>query len=210
MPKVKERDLTLLTPAAIDRELKIEIPAPLPARRSRIAPLVPRGGVVDLDPDQAVLTVNSSWRADDSDRVGVDVVAFLLSDDELVASDEDFVFYNAPATSDGAVSMSIDGDSEQGVRIDLSLVPEDCVRITVAAAIDGDHTFGDLGAVSVSLDGLDSAVATAVLDAATTERSMLLAEVYRRGSGWRFRPIGQGYDDGLAELAVRFGVEVDG
>lgn len=39
---------------------------------------------------------------------------------------------------------------------------------------------------------------------------MLLAEVYRRGSGWRFRPIGQGYDDGLAELAVRFGVEVDG
>ncbi|NIL84176.1 DNA polymerase III PolC-type [Rhodococcus fascians] len=209
MPKVKERDLTLLTPAAIDRELKIEVPAPLPARRSRIAPLVPRGGVVDLDPDQAVLTVNSSWRADDSDRVGVDVVAFLLSADELVASDEDFVFYNAPVTSDGAVSMSIDGDSEQGVRIDLSLVPEDCVRITVAAAIDGDHTFGDLGAVSVSLDGLDSAVATAVLDAATTERSMLLAEIYRRGSGWRFRPIGQGYDDGLAELAVRFGVEVD-
>lgn len=119
------------------------------------------------------------------------------------------MFYNAPATSDGAVSMSIDGDSEQGVRIDLTLVPEDCARIVIAAATDGDKTFGNVGAVSVSLDGVDSTVATAVLDAATTEQSMLLAEIYRRGSGWRFRPIGQGYDDGLAELAVRYGVEVD-
>ncbi|OZD02398.1 3'-5' exonuclease [Rhodococcus sp. 06-235-1A] len=209
MPKVKERDLTLLTPASIDRELKIEAPAPLPARRSRIAPLVPRGGVVDLDPSVTMLTLNSSWRADESDRVDVDVVAFLVNDDEMVVIDEDFVFYNAPATSDGAVSMSIDGDSEQGVRIDLALVPEDCARIVIAAAIDGDKTFGDVGAVSVSLDGVDSTVATAVLDAATTEQSMLLAEIYRRGSGWRFRPIGQGYDDGLAELAVRYGVEVD-
>ncbi|WP_231911405.1 TerD family protein, partial [Rhodococcus sp. EPR-147] len=146
MPKVKERDLTLLTPAAIYRELKIEVPAPLPARRSRIAPLVPRGGVVDLDPSLTMLTLNSSWRADESEQVGVDVVAFLVSDDELVSSDEDFVFYNAPATSDGAVSMSIDGDSEQGVRIDLTLVPEECARIVIAAAIDGDKTFGDVGA----------------------------------------------------------------
>lgn len=210
MTKVKERDLTLLTPASIDRELNIEVPAPLPDRRPRIAPLVPRGGVVDLDPDITALTVNSSWRAEDSDRIGVDVIAFLVNDDELVSSDEDFVFYNAPATSDGAVSMSIDGDSEQGVRIDLALVPKECVSVVVAAAIDGDKTFGDLGAVALSLDGVDSTVATAVLDAATTERSMLLAEIYRRGSGWRFRPIGQGYDDGLAELAVRYGVEVDG
>ncbi|WP_242459172.1 TerD family protein [Rhodococcoides fascians] len=209
IPKVKERDLTLLTPASIDRELKIEEPAPLPVRRSRIAPLVPRGGVVDLDPSVTILTLNSSWRADESERVGVDVVAFLVNGDELVSSDEDFVFYNAPATSDGAVSMSIDGDSEQGVRIDLALVPVECARIVIAAAIDGDKTFGDVGAVSVSLDGVDSTVATAVLDAATTEQSMLLAEIYRRGAGWRFRPIGQGYDDGLAELAVRYGVEVD-
>lgn len=206
MPRVTERALKLLTPAVIDRELNIEQPAPLLETRRRIAPLVPRGGVVDLDPEDTALTVNSSWRAE---AVGIDVVAFLLGADELVSSDEDFVFYNAPATSDGAVSMSIDGDSEQGVRIDLSSVPEDCARIVVAAAIDGDKTFSDVGAVSVSLDGVDASIATAVLDAATTERSMILAEIYRRGSGWRFRPIGQGYDDGLAELAVRYGVEVD-
>lgn len=207
MPRAKERELTLLTAAAIDRELNIEQPAPLPGHRSRIAPLIPRGGVVDLDSATTTIAVNNSWRAE---SFGIDVVAFLLGEDELVGSDEDFVFYNAPATSDGAVSMSVDGDSEQGVRIDLSVVPDECTRIVVAAAIDSDRTFGEVGAVSVSLDGVESTIATAVLDAATTERSMLLAEIYRRGSGWRVRAIGQGYDHGLTELAVRYGVEVDG
>lgn len=206
MPRAKERNLTILTPLMIDRELNIAQAAPIPARRTEIAPLIPRGGVVDLAVDATALTVNSSWRAESS---GIDVVAFLLADDELVSSDEDFVFFNAPSTSDGAVSLSIDGDSEQGVRIDLSVLPDECSRILVAAAIDDEKTFGEVGAVSVSLDGVESTIATAVLDAATTERSMLLAEIYRRGTGWRFRAIGQGYDDGLAELAVRYGVEVD-
>ena len=208
MPRARERDLTILTSALIDRELNVEERAPVVAR-PQIAPLVPRGAAVDLDADTTLVTVNSSWRADDSNPVSIDVVAFMLNDDEVVSSDEDFVFFNAPTTSDGAVAMSVDGDSEQGVRIDLTVVPDDCARIIVAAAIDGETTFGQVGAVAVALDGPDATVATAVLDAATTERSMLLAEIYRRGSGWRFRPIGQGYDDGLAELAVRYGVEVD-
>jgi len=33
----------------------------------------------------------------------------------MVSSDDDFVFYDAPEASDGAVPMTIDGDSEQGV-----------------------------------------------------------------------------------------------
>jgi DNA polymerase-3 subunit epsilon len=38
----------------------------------------------------------------------------------------------------------------------------------------------------------------------------LLAEIYRRNGTWRLRAIGQGYDDGLAELAIRHGVTVAG
>jgi DNA polymerase-3 subunit epsilon len=38
---------------------------------------------------------------------------------------------------------------------------------------------------------------------------MLLAEIYRRSGSWRLRAIGQGYDDGLVELAARYGVEIE-
>ncbi|MDJ0396040.1 TerD family protein [Rhodococcus sp. G-MC3] len=209
MPRVVDRGLSLLTPVLIDGALNIEQPVTARPVRRAIPPLVPRGGAVDLDPTTTSLSVNSSWHARDFDPINVDVVAFLLNSDELVISDEDFVFYNAPSTSDGAVALTIDGDSEQGIRIDLSVIPHDCSRIVVAAAIEGDRTFGDIGAVSIALDGSESSIATSVLDAATTERTLLLAEIYRRGPGWRFRAIGQGYDDGLGELAVRYGVEVD-
>jgi DNA polymerase III subunit epsilon len=83
-------------------------------------------------------------------------------------------------------------------------------KIVVAAALDGDTTFGALGAVTLSVDGDTTTAATSTLDAATTERTMLLAEVYRRNGSWRLRAIGQGYDDGLAELATHHGVTVAG
>jgi DNA polymerase III subunit epsilon len=169
-----------------------------------------RGEAMDL-PGAGAWTVNAAWRADAvTDGAEVDVVAFLVDTDERVIADEDFVFYNAPVSDHGAVALSVDGDSEQSIRVDLDLVEEQHTRIVIAAALAGNRTFGDLGAVTLSVDSDLTTAATATLDAATTERTLLLAEIYRRGSGWRLRAVGQGYDDGLAELATRHGVVVDG
>ena len=212
MPRVVERGLTVLAAKDVDRALNLDVPvaAPLTPREAETqnAPQLSRGAVVDLDASATAFTIDASWNAS-GPTLPVDVMAFLLTRDEVVSEDEDFVFYNAPATSDGAVALTVDGDREQGVRLDLALVPDDIERIVVAAAVDGENTFGDVGAVSLSVAGPESSIATAVLDAATTERTLLLTEVYRRGTGWRLRAIGQGYDDGLSALAVRYGVEVD-
>lgn len=61
----------------------------------------------------------------------------------------------------------------------------------------------------MSVDGEDGTVATFVLDAGTTERTMVLTEIYRRAGKWRLRAVGQGYDENLAALAASFGVDVD-
>ncbi|MFD9903434.1 TerD family protein, partial [Streptomyces sp. NPDC059063] len=76
--------------------------------------------------------------------------------------------------------------------------------------VDGAATFSDVGAVEITATcGIGAAsTARATLDAATTERTMILAEIYRRGDSWRLRAIGQGYDHGLAELARSYGVDV--
>lgn len=69
---------------------------------------------------------------------------------------------------------------------------------------------GTVGAIQIgAAPGSSGApVARATLDAATTERTMLLAEIYRRGPLWRLRAVGQGYDHGLDALARRYGVDV--
>ncbi|NEE35761.1 TerD family protein, partial [Streptomyces sp. SID7982] len=83
-------------------------------------------------------------------------------------------------------------------------------KVVVAAAIDGAATFGAVGAIQIgaALGSSGAPLARATLDAATTERTLLLAEIYRRGRVGRLRAVGQGYDHGLDALARGYGVDV--
>ena len=62
--------------------------------------------------------------------------------------------------------LSVDGDCEQSVRVDLALVEDHHAKIVVVAELADDRTFDDLGAVSVGIDGELVSAATATLDAA--------------------------------------------
>ncbi len=215
MPRVTARQLPILSQEDVDAALDRGVVPPHMRLEAQLsAPVLSRGEVIDLPAKNSSWAVNVAWKAeavgDESgmDPIDVDVVAFLLGPDDKVDTDDDFVFYNNPLVDDGVVELTVDGPSEQCVRLDLAGLPEDCHRIAIAAAIDGDRTFGDLGAVSVSVDGDDTTAATFVLDAGTTERTMVLTEIYRRAGKWRVRAVGQGYDDDLAALVLRYGVDV--
>ncbi|WP_067825461.1 TerD family protein [Nocardia inohanensis] len=169
-----------------------------------------RGQVVDLP----VATHGAQW----SVRAGwpqhgaaeVDLVAFLVDENDRVAADSDFVFYNQPETR--GARLTVDGPSEQGVSVDLEDLPGHCRRIVIAAALgDPERRFGDVGPIEIEVDpGPESGTfARATLDAATEERTLLLAELYPRDEDWRLRAVGQGYPTGLAALARHYGVEVD-
>ncbi|MCF8783417.1 TerD family protein [Rhodococcus ruber] len=209
MPRITARELPVLTKTDVSAAVEKGVVPPHMRIEARIsAPALARGEVIDLPARKTAWMVNVAWRAE-TDDFDVDVVAFLLGEDEKVDSDDDFVFYNNPTAEDGAVELSIDGSSEQSVRFDLAALPDECARVAIAAAIDGERTFGELGAVSVSVDGEDGTAATFVLDAGTTERTMVLTEIYRRAGKWRLRAVGQGYDDDLSGLVARYGVDVE-
>ncbi len=211
MSRVATRELPVLRPDDVDAAVQHGIVPPHMRMESRLtAPVLSRGEVIDLPSDSHRWAVNVAWKAETAgDEFDLDIVAFLLGADEKVDTDEDFVFYNNPSYDDGVVELSIDGSSEHCIRVDLASLPGECERIAVAAAIDGNRTFGELGAVSVGVDSEAGTAATFVLDAGTTERTMVLAEIYRRAGAWRLRAVGQGYDDDLAALAQRYGVDVD-
>ncbi|MGQ5595158.1 TerD family protein [Streptomyces sp. ESR1.13] len=188
--------------------------APGAGVRRGAAHVLPRGGVVDLPLPTGrgaarPWTVTASWAQQTA--CDIDVVAFVLDEDEQVSLDEDFVFYGAPENPGGTVRLLSDGPTEQTVGVDLAALPPSARKVVVAAAIDGSPAFGDVGALHiVSGPGTSAApLVQATLDAATTERTMLLAEIYRRGQSWRLRAVGQGYDHGLDALARSYGVDVD-
>ncbi|MEV6781486.1 TerD family protein [Streptomyces sp. NPDC051098] len=182
------------------------------ASRPQEPQVMPRGGVIDLPVPYGTPApewyVTAGW-APRSD-CEIDVVAFLLDEDEQVTFDEDFIFYGAPESPAGTVRLLTGGPAEQTIALDLASLPPATRRVVVAAAIDGATTFGTVGAIQIGVatGSNGSPLARATLDAATTERSMLLAEIYRRGPVWRLRAVGQGYDHSLGALARGYGVDI--
>ncbi|MHC5264137.1 TerD family protein [Streptomyces sp. UC4497] len=170
--------------------------------------VLPRGGVIDLPARTSPWHVTASWAPWEHGEV--DVVAFVLDEDEQVTFDEDFVFYGAPENPGGTVHLLTNGPAEQTITVDVASLPPSSHRVVIAAAIDGGPSFGDVGAVQVAAAPGDSAalLTRATLDAATSERTLVLAELYRRGPLWRFRAVGQGYDHGLDALARGYGVDI--
>lgn len=136
----------------------------------------------------------------------VDLMVFQLGADGKVRSDSDFVFFNQPASPEGAVRLV----AADRVALDLTAIPSAIERLSIAVALD-DSVTGSLA----SVPGLGVVVAhpagtaTAKALELTTERAAVLLEIYRRNGEWKIRNVSAGWDAGLSALVTEHGVQVD-
>jgi stress response protein SCP2 len=138
----------------------------------------------------------------------VDVCAVLVTEEERVRSDGDFVFFNAPSHPSGAVTLSAPGPGTAGLVVTLPRVEPAVSRIVIAGSLDAG-TFADLADLAVELtDRAGRPVARFVAEPDGPVTALVLGELYRRTGGWRFRAVAQGWNSGLAGLAANFGINV--
>lgn len=132
-----------------------------------------------------------------------DVSALITDDGGKVRGDGDFVFYNQP-TAPGA---RLAGDT---LTLDPPALRAGASRVTVVvSAADPSTRLALLPAPTVHVSGPGGGVlARFTPPRPQQETVLLLAEIYRRGTAWKLRAVGQGYADGLAGLVRDFGVEV--
>ncbi|MEV0224500.1 CAP domain-containing protein [Streptomyces sp. NPDC050704] len=132
-----------------------------------------------------------------------DVSALITDDSGKVRGDGDFVFYNqptAPGTRLHGETLTVD---PRGLRAGASRV-----TVVVSPAEPGTP-LGRLPAPALRVTGAGGrVVARFTPPRPQQETVLLLAEIYRRGTTWKLRALGQGYADGLAGIARDFGVEV--
>lgn len=172
---------------------------------------VVRGQNVALPPGPPRYHAAIGW-TDPEGRTDVDLSALLLAATGRVRSDDDMVCYNQPESSDGAVrylGANLAGEQKESrVAVDLEALPPDVASVAFAASFDAG-CFGDLAGVHLTLrDGSGGALVRFDISDLTTETALLFGELYRRDDAWRFRAIGQGWDSGLAGLAVDFGISL--
>ncbi|MGW6865136.1 VWA domain-containing protein [Streptomyces sp. NPDC054901] len=136
--------------------------------------------------------------------LSADVSALLLGHDGRVRGDHDLVFYNHPV-QDG-VSVA-----DAAVTAELPRLPADVHRVVVVASADPlqpGAVFTRAPQLTITQSG-SSAMSFTAPDFTSGETVVVLAELYRRGSDWKVRAVGQGYASGLGGLAADYGVDVD-
>ena len=131
------------------------------------------------------------------------------------------MFFNNLTSPDGSVEHTGDnltgegeGDDEM-IKVNLAAVPAEVDKIVFPVSIyDAEtrgQTFGQVRNAFIRIVNQAGGTEIARYDLsedASTETAMIFGEVYRNGSEWKFRAVGQGYSTGLAGIARDFGVNV--
>ncbi|MEG8275642.1 TerD family protein [Streptomyces sp. AHA2] len=147
----------------------------------------------------------------------VDASALLLGPGGRVRSDEDFVFYNQPRHPSGTVwrlgKKRVAEGLTDTIQTELTGVESEVGRILIVASADG-VTFDRVRALRILLydaagTGEEALAYFDVKPETGEETALICGELYRRGEGWKFRALGEGYSNGLKGLATDFGISVD-
>ncbi|WP_457029744.1 TerD family protein [Kitasatospora sp. P5_F3] len=147
----------------------------------------------------------------------VDASALLVGADGRVRTDADFVFYNQPRHPSGLVrhlpKQRSGAEVADTVEVELGKLPPDVDRVVLAGSAEGGAfpAVTDLRVVlhdAASPNGAAPIAEFSCTDAGQVT-ALVVAELYRRGGGWKFRAIGQGYAEGLGALATDYGITVE-
>ncbi|WP_329306640.1 TerD family protein [Streptomyces sp. NBC_01260] len=170
-------------------------------------------GLADLSDEAGSVIASLSWSSNAGDG-DADVSVLLLDGNGKVRTDADFFYYNNPAAADGSVQLlgktPTDSGSEDRIGLDLTAVPADIERLVVAASRYGGSRFGELDDLRMTVaDRTGEVLLGFSIADAGVESAFIFGELYRRGTEWKYRAIGQGYETGLAGLATDFGIDID-
>ena len=186
-----------------------------------------KGQKVDLtkgNPSLSKILVGLGWDTNKYDGgfdFDLDAAAFLLNANGKVNEDEDFIFYNNLKHKSGAVQHMGDnltgegeGDDEE-IKIDLAKVPANIEKIDFTVTIyDAEirkQTFGQVSNAYIRV--VDDVTGKELIrydlgEDFSVETAVVVGEIYRRGTEWKFNAIGAGFSGGLAALGRNFGVNV--
>ncbi|MEA1962459.1 MAG: TerD family protein [Bacillota bacterium] len=186
-----------------------------------------KGQKVDLtktNPGLTTAMVGLGWdtnKYDGGNAFDLDASVFLLGENGKVTSDGDFIFYNNLQGGNGSVAHLGDnltgegeGDDEQ-VKINLGAVPASIHKITFAVTIhDAEARGQNFGQVSNAFirvfneSNSEELIRYDLGEDFSIETAVVVGELYRNNSEWKFNAIGSGFQGGLAALGTNFGVNL--
>ncbi len=177
---------------------------------------VVKGQKVDLtkgNPGINHLTVEIGWKSPAT--LEIDTSAFLLGVQGKVRSDDDLIFYNNPSTP---YIRYKDVPAVSGLKqfeVELDKIPTDIIKIAFTITIyDGEKRGQNFGQVQEAYFRiLNQVTGSEILrcdlgNHFSVETAVVVGELYRYNTEWKFSSIAAGFAGGLKELCSNFGIVV--
>jgi tellurium resistance protein TerD len=152
----------------------------------------------------------------------LDASIFLLGESGKITSEKDLIFYNNLQGGNGSVvhqgdnlTGEGDGDDEK-VNVELNKIPSNIHRIsfvvTIHEANERRQNFGQVSNAFIRVVNQETAEELVRYDLSeefSIETGIILGELYRYGTDWKFSAVGGGFAGGLASICRHFGVDVE-
>lgn len=158
--------------------------------------------------------VGIGWHLDDA-QIDIDASAFLIDEHGKVINDTDFIFYNQPKSRCGSLQLNSESDNKSdrcSFSVNTSKISDNVQRIVFVLSAEQNEkpvNFNHLENVMIRLCDGGSEQIRYELNDICKESSVIMGELYRNKGIFKFRAVGQGFNDGLGVLALHFGVRMD-
>lgn len=170
------------------------------------------------------IRVGLGWdinRYDGGSEFDLDVSVFLLGEDGKITETDDFVFYGNLKHNSGSVehtgdNRTGDGDGDDEViKVKLSSIPEKIKKVvftaTIYEAIARRQNFGQVENAYIRIVDEEKNTELIRFDLGedfSVENALVVGELYRHNSEWKFNAIGSGYENNLEGLCGSYGVNI--
>jgi tellurite resistance protein TerA len=178
---------------------------------------VVKGQKVDLTKGNAglhSLIVEIGWKSPTA--LEIDSSAFLLGSQGKVSKDDDLIFYNNPFTSYIRYKDVPGSNDRKQFEVQLDKIPSDVMKIAFTLTIyDGEKRGQSFGQVSQAYFRILNQVSGSEIlrcdldNSFSVETAVVVGELYRYNSDWKFSAIAAGFAGGLKELCRNFGIEAN-
>ncbi|MCX7069296.1 MAG: TerD family protein [Methylococcales bacterium] len=159
---------------------------------------------------EIIIVIKWTKKLNNETEFDIDTSAFMLTEQNKVRSDTDFIFYNQPTATNNAIIFK-----NNLFKISLNAIDKDINKIsfvlTLHDAKQKQQHFGLLEKITIEVFNFSDKqkLISYCLTDINTETAIIVGVLYRSNAEWKFRAMGQGYNNGLAVLAKNFGVDIE-
>ena len=137
----------------------------------------------------------------------LDMSCFGVDENDNLSDDRYFIFYNQLSSPEGAIKKENNKDT---FYIDFSLLPKTIKKIILSISIDGNGNIKEVineGTIKFSNEKEVVASFNFKGQEYTTEKSIVLLEIYLKDNIWRSNIIASGFNGGLGDILRNYGGE---